>query len=226
MTLRFSCLTCGFSCFFWVFRVHPARINDKMNAVVGAGSREVRDGGAADAGAAAVAAGGRHGDRPWGGAGVRGRRIGDGVGARHGDVLLGGRGRRVAAVQLAELKAATQKQVAAGFGTDAVTVWRWADAYRRDGLAGLLPEPKGPRGPSKLTPELTAEIRELRGQGLSQAAVAARCGVSSFAVRTALGTVGSRTAPAAAGAEPAGQEAPAGGAGPEQAGRPGLRDAG
>src|ERR1035437_1744922 len=115
--------------------------------------------------------------------------------------------RRLAAVQLAELKAATQKQVAAGFGTDAVTVWRWADAYRRDGLAGLLPEPKGPRGPSKLTPELTAEIRELRGQGLSQAAVAARCGVSSFAVRTALGTVGSRTAPAAAGAEPAGQEA-------------------
>src|ERR1019366_3449111 len=61
--------------------------------------------------------------------------------------------RRLAAVQLTELKAATQKQVAAGFGTNAVTVWRWADAYRRDGLAGLLPEPKGPRGPSKLTPE-------------------------------------------------------------------------
>jgi hypothetical protein len=32
--------------------------------------------------------------------------------------------RRLAAVQLAELKAATQKQVAAGLGTDAVTVWR------------------------------------------------------------------------------------------------------
>jgi transposase len=132
--------------------------------------------------------------------------------------------RRLAAVQLAELKAATQKQVAAGFGTDAVTVWRWADAYRRDGLAGLLPEPKGPRGPSKLTPELTAEIRELRGQGLSQAAVAARCGVSSFAVRTALGTVGSRTAPAAAGAEPAGQEARAGGDGREQEALPVLPD--
>src|ERR1035441_7859420 len=132
--------------------------------------------------------------------------------------------RRLAAVQLAELKAATQKQVAAGFGTDAVTVWRWADAYRRDGLAGPLPEPKGPRGPSKLAPELTAEIRELRGQGLSQAAVAARCGVSSFAVRTALGTVGSRTAPAAAGAEPAGQEARAGGDGREQEALPVLPD--
>src|ERR1035441_4058817 len=137
--------------------------------------------------------------------------------------------RRLAAVQLTELKAATQKQVAAGFGTSAgtvgrgadahrqegvggggerraarkkqvaagwgtsaVTVWRWADAYRKEGLAGLLAERKGPKGPSKLTPELTGQIRQLRGQGLSQAAIAARCGVSSFAVRTALGTVGSR----------------------------------
>src|ERR1035441_8228360 len=138
--------------------------------------------------------------------------------------------RRLAAVQLAELKAATQKQVAAGFGTDAVTVWRWADAYRRDGLAGLLPEPKGPRGPSKLTPELTAEIRELRGQGLSHASVRERCGVSSFAVRTALGTVGSRTAPAAARAGPAGPGAPPRGrgrtrqpGGPARGGRAGSR---
>jgi hypothetical protein len=131
--------------------------------------------------------------------------------------------RRLAAVQLTELKAATQKQVAAGFGTDAVTVWRWADAYRRDGLAGLLPGRKGPKGPSKLTPELTAKIRELRGQGLSQAAIAARCGVSSFAVRTALGTAGSRTSPVA-GEEPAGQEACAGGDSQEQDTLPVLPD--
>src|ERR1035437_2609501 len=98
--------------------------------------------------------------------------------------------RRLAAVQLTELKAATQKQVAAGVGTSAVTVWRGGGGER-----------KGPKGPSKLTPELTGQIRQLRGQGLSQAAIAARCGVSSFAVRTALGTVGSRTAPAAAGEE-------------------------
>ena len=47
------------------------------------------------------------------------------MGARDGDVLLGGRdeaGRRLAAVQLAELKAATQKQIAAASGTDPVTV--------------------------------------------------------------------------------------------------------
>ena len=122
-------------------------------------------------------------------------------------------GRRLAAVQLTELKAATQQQVAAAFGTDPVTVWRWADAYRRDGLAGLLPVRRGPKGPSKLTPGLTARIRELGGEGKSQAAIAAECGVSTFAVRTALGRVPARPAAAAA---PAGGE---GAAGREAAGR-------
>src|SRR6266849_8268760 len=79
-------------------------------------------------------------------------------------------GRRLAAVQLTELKAATQQQVAAAFGAGPVTVWRWADAYRRGGLAGLLPARRGPKGPSKLTPELAEKIRELAGEGRSQAA--------------------------------------------------------
>jgi hypothetical protein len=119
-------------------------------------------------------------------------------------------GRRLAAVQLTEIGAATQKQVAAVFGTGVVTVWRWADAYRREGLAGLLPARRGPKGPSKLTPELTDRIRELAVAGKSQAAAAAECGVSTFAVRTALGRVPARAgAPAGAGG-PAGRE-PGGG---------------
>ena len=124
------------------------------------------------------------------------------MGARDGDVLLGGRdeaGRRLAAVQLAELKAATQKQIAAASGTDPVTVWRWADAYRRAGVAGLLPAWKGPKGPSKLTPGLTEKIRKQGAAGKSQAAIAAGTGVSTFAVRTALGRVPAR--PALAGRE-------------------------
>src|SRR5271157_4000753 len=120
-------------------------------------------------------------------------------------------GRRLAAVQLAELKAATQQQVADAFGTGMVTLWRWLAAYRRDGLAGLLPQRRGPKGPSKLTPELTEKIRKLSGEGRSQAAVAAECGVSAFAVRTALGRVPARAgaladAAGAAGREPGGQE--------------------
>src|SRR5229473_1731214 len=117
-------------------------------------------------------------------------------------------GRRLAAVQLTELKAATQQQVAAAFGAGPVTVWRWADAYRRGGLAGLLPARRGPKGPSKLTPELAGKIRELAGAGKSQAAVAKECGVSAFAVRTALGRVPARPAAAAPAREDtAGREA-------------------
>ncbi|HXZ72207.1 MAG TPA: helix-turn-helix domain-containing protein [Streptosporangiaceae bacterium] len=105
--------------------------------------------------------------------------------------------RKLAAVQLAELKAATQKQVAAGFGTTPVTVWRWISAYREHGLAGLLPERKGPKGPSKLTPELAEEVRRLAADGLPQRQVAQRCGVSEFTVRAVLGRVPSRREAAA-----------------------------
>ena len=59
----------------------------------------------------------------------------------------------------------------------------------KDGLAGLLPAGKGPRGPTKLTPELTAKIQGLDAQGLGLEAIAGQCGVSTFAVRTALGRV-------------------------------------
>jgi transposase len=120
--------------------------------------------------------------------------------------------RRLAAVQLAELKAASQKQVAAGFGATPVTVWRWSDAYRRDGVAGLIGQPRGPKGPSKVTPELAGRIRELAAGGsLSHRQVAQRCGVSEFTVRAVLGKVRARREAAArlaAGGDAAGDGAP------------------
>src|SRR5271157_4470278 len=106
-------------------------------------------------------------------------------------------GRRLAAVQVTQLKAATQKQVASALGTDLATVWRWVSAYRENGLAGLLPARKGPRGPTKLTPELTAKINDLDAQGLGLEAIARQCGVSTFAVRTALGRIPARPRTAA-----------------------------
>ena len=108
-------------------------------------------------------------------------------------------GRRLAAVQVTQLKAATQKQVAAALGTDLATVWRWVSAYRENGLAGLLSARKGPRGPTKLTPELTAKINDLDAQGLGLEAIAGQCGVSTFAVRTALGRIPARPRTAAPG---------------------------
>jgi hypothetical protein len=108
-------------------------------------------------------------------------------------------GRRLAAVQVTTLKAATQKQVAAALGTDLATVWRWVSAYRENGLAGLLPARKGPKGPTKLTPELTGKIRDLDAQGMGLEAIASQCGVSTFAVRTALGRIPARPRTAAPG---------------------------
>jgi transposase len=112
-------------------------------------------------------------------------------------------GRKLAAVQLAELTGADKKDIAAAFGTDAATFWRWRMAYADQGLAGLLPGKRGPKGPSKLTAEVTAKIRELAADGsLSQAEIGRRCGVSEFAVRTALGRVGAGRAAAGDAAEP------------------------
>jgi hypothetical protein len=121
--------------------------------------------------------------------------------------------RRLAAVQLVRLGAATQRQVAAGFGTDPVTVWRWDKALREQGVAGLVPARKGPKGPSKLSPELAARIGGLDAAGRRLAEIASECGVSTFTVRSALGRVpargaGSASAPerAAAEEEPAAPE--------------------
>lgn len=55
-------------------------------------------------------------------------------------------GRRLAAVQLVRLRAASQVQVAEGFGVDPVTVWRWDRALVGGGVAALVP---GKRGPSR-----------------------------------------------------------------------------
>jgi hypothetical protein len=157
------------------------------------------------------------------GVGVQPDGDGGGVAWVHGLAVFGWdagdeAARRLAAVQLVRLGAASQRQVAAGFGTDPVTVWRWDTALRERGVAGLVPAHKGPKGPSKLSPELADQVRELDAAGLTLAGIAARCGVSTFTVRNALGRVlAGRPAGQDDGAgdsEPAGQE-------PEQAAAPG-----
>jgi hypothetical protein len=136
-------------------------------------------------------------------------------------------GRRLAAVLLCSprLKAATQEQVASAFGVIPVTVWRWARALERAGVAGLVPEAKGPRRASKLTPQVVARIAELDGQGASQARIAAACGVSESSVRNALRLAcpGTGAAGQASGGEDAGPAAGRGGE-PAAGGLPVLPD--
>lgn len=108
--------------------------------------------------------------------------------------------RRLAAVQLVESKAASQRRVADAFGVNEDTVILWRAAYRAEGTAGLAGRRPGPRGPSKLTDAKAAEIRVLRGEGLTLVAVCERTGVSTDTVRRALAA---SPVPAASAVEPA-----------------------
>src|SRR5207344_3422533 len=125
-------------------------------------------------------------------------------------------GRRLAAVQLVRLRAVSQAQAALAFGVDPVTVWRWDQALAAGGVAGLVPSRRGPRGASKLTPQLAARIAGLDAAGATLGEIAAATGVSTFSVRNALGRVAARGLPAAAGAaeDSAGLDAGDGGEGP------------
>jgi Helix-turn-helix domain len=100
-------------------------------------------------------------------------------------------GRRLAAVQLVRLRAASQGQVAEAFRVDPGTIWRWDQALAAGGVAGLVPARRGPKGASKLTPQLAARITELDAAGATLREVAAAAGVSTFSVRNALGRVAS-----------------------------------
>ena len=98
-------------------------------------------------------------------------------------------GRRLAAVQLVRLRAASQGQVAEAFGVDPATIWRWDQALACGGVAGLVPVRRGPKGASKLTPALAARIAGLDAAGQTLRQIAAATGVSTFTVRAALGRV-------------------------------------
>jgi lambda repressor-like predicted transcriptional regulator len=106
-------------------------------------------------------------------------------------------GRRLAAVQLVRVRAASQGQVAEAFGVDPATIWRWDQALAAEGVAGLVPARRGPRGASKLTPELAARIAGLDAAGATLREIAAATGVSTFSVRNALGRVPAGSRPTA-----------------------------
>jgi transposase len=100
-------------------------------------------------------------------------------------------GRRLAAVQLVRIKAASAADVAAAFGVSTVALWRWRKVAGASGAAGLATDKPGPKGPSRLSDEMVLDIRRRRRRGATLQAVADAVGVSVTTVRRAL------TAPAA-----------------------------
>ena len=74
-------------------------------------------------------------------------------------------------------------------GWDPATIWRWDQVLAADGVAGLVPARRGPKGASKLTPELVERIAGLDAARAALREIAAATGVSTFSVRNALGRV-------------------------------------
>jgi hypothetical protein len=94
--------------------------------------------------------------------------------------------RRLTAVQLVELQVAKVGEVADAFGVDTATLWRWRREFAGTGVGGLVPDKRGPKGASKLTSSVIADIRARRQGGASLRAVAAATGLSTGSVRRAL----------------------------------------
>jgi transposase len=91
--------------------------------------------------------------------------------------------RRLAAVQLVVNKAARVGDVAAAFGVDAGTLWRWGQHLSATGVSGLVPDKRGPKGPSRLSPQVVADITARRAAGTSYRKIATATGVSYTSVR-------------------------------------------
>src|SRR5660397_213210 len=92
-------------------------------------------------------------------------------------------GRRLAAVQLVRIKAARAVQVAGGFGVNTETLRRWQGVVTDAGVAALAPSRRGPKGPSRLTHDLVADIAARRRAGASLRTIAKAVGVSAASVR-------------------------------------------
>src|SRR5664280_2980642 len=94
--------------------------------------------------------------------------------------------RRLAAVQLVRVAGSTSSLVAAAFGVDPDTLRRWAKALNGAGPVALVSARSGPKGPSRLTAAVVADIRGRRAAGASLRGIAAAVGVSTDSVRRAL----------------------------------------
>ena len=67
-------------------------------------------------------------------------------------------------VRLVRIGQATLAQAAARFGVSRPTCFRMVKAFDSAGLQGLIPAPRGPRGPHKITVEMLRFVDDYRAQ--------------------------------------------------------------
>ena len=67
-------------------------------------------------------------------------------------------------VRLVRIGQATLAQAAARFGVSRPTCFRMVKAFESGGLQGLIPAPRGPRGPHKITAQMLRFVEEYRAR--------------------------------------------------------------
>lgn len=67
-------------------------------------------------------------------------------------------------VRLVRLGKATLAEAAARFGVSRPTCFRATKAFSESGLQGLVPEPRGPRGPHKVTAKIVRFVEDYRDE--------------------------------------------------------------
>lgn len=95
-------------------------------------------------------------------------------------------GRRVASTQIISLGLATQKEVSASLGVTRTTLYRQQLRLKAEGVAGLVDEKSGPKGPHKLVPEALARAQRMLDGGTSKNAVGKDLGLSEGTIRNAI----------------------------------------
>lgn len=95
-------------------------------------------------------------------------------------------GQRVAWAQIIVLGLATQKDIGSSFGVYRTTLYRQQRRLKEVGIAGLIDEKSGPKGPHKLTPVMLLRARKLLDSGKSNNAIGREIGVTEGTIRNAI----------------------------------------
>ena len=67
-------------------------------------------------------------------------------------------------IRLVRIEHATLAEAAKRFGVSRPTCFRMSKAFDRNGLQGLIPAPRGPRGPHKITPQMLDFVVEYKSR--------------------------------------------------------------
>lgn len=95
-------------------------------------------------------------------------------------------GRRLATAQVIELGLASQAEVSEALKIDRTTLYRQRVRMEKDGVVGLVPGKRGPKGGHKLRGERLKNAQALLDDGTTQAEAAAALAVSERTIRRAI----------------------------------------